>query len=43
MVGAGQWLIHDTAKKMEDTIPEGVSLAKEKVKIVKPEDNKLIC
>lgn len=36
MVGAGQWLIHSTVKKMEDTLPQGVSLAKEKVKLVKP-------
>ena len=43
MVGAGQWLIHSTVKKMEDTIPKNISLSREKVKVVKPEDNKVVC
>jgi sulfide:quinone oxidoreductase len=43
MVGAGQWLIHSTEKKMEDTIPKNVPLSKERIKVVKPEENKVIC
>ena len=43
MVGAGQWLIHSTAQRMEDTIPKSLDLVKEKVKQVKPEDNSLVC
>lgn len=43
MVGAGQWLIHSTQQKMEETIPKNVDLAREKVKIVKPESNTVIC
>ena len=37
MVGGGQWLIHSTSKKMEDTIPKNVTLSKERVKLIKPE------
>ena len=43
MVGAGQWMIHPTFQTMEETLPKNVNLAKEKVKIVKPEENKVIC
>ena len=43
MVGAGQWMIHSTAQKMEETVPKNVNLVKEKVKVVKPEENKVVC
>jgi len=43
MVGAGQWLIHSTSQKMEETLPKNIPLSKETIKVVKPEENKVIC
>lgn len=37
MVGAGQWMIHPTERPMEKIVPQNVTLAKEKVKLIKPE------
>lgn len=43
MVGAGQWMIHSTAQKMEETLPKNVSLSKDKIKVVHPENNTVLC
>ena len=43
MVGAGQWLIHSTAQKMEDTLPKNLPLVKDKVKSIQAEESKVVC
>ena len=43
MIGAGQWMIHSTSVKMEDTLPKNVDHAREKVKLIKPESNTVVC
>jgi sulfide:quinone oxidoreductase len=42
MVGAGQWMIHSTAQKMEETFPKNTTILRDRVKLVKPESNTLI-
>jgi len=43
MIGAGLRQILSTSKKMEETIPSEVTLTKERVKLVKPTENKVLC
>lgn len=37
------WQIHSTSQKMEDTFPDNVKVLKDKVKLVKPNDNTVVC
>lgn len=43
MVGAGLRQILPTGQKMEDVIPKNITLTREKVKLVKPTENTVIC
>jgi sulfide:quinone oxidoreductase len=43
MVGAGQWQIQSTEANMEEVAPKDVAFARDRLKIVKPEENKVVC
>lgn len=43
MVGAGMWQIHSTSVPMDKVIPPNITREIEKVKLVKPNDNTIIC
>jgi hypothetical protein len=43
MIAGGLKQILSTDKKMEEVIPRNITLTKEKVKLVKPTENKVLC
>jgi sulfide:quinone oxidoreductase len=43
MVGAGLWQIHSTSVPMDKVIPDNIFHEKEKVQLVKPEANTIVC
>lgn len=43
MVGAGQWQIHSTSVPMDKVLPKGVQRQMTHVKLVKPEQNTVVC
>lgn len=43
MVGAGLWQILSTHKKMEEVLPKNIKYEKDKVKLVKPDQNIVVC
>lgn len=43
MIGAGMWQIHSTEQKMQDTFPSEIKVQEERVKLVKPNENCIVC
>ena len=43
MVGAGMWQIHSTSVPMDKVLPSNITREVEKVKLVKPNDNTIVC
>ena len=43
MVGAGLWQIHPTALPMQEVLPKEVKHTVDKVKLVRPEQNTVLC
>jgi len=43
MVGAGLWQIHPTALPMQEVLPQEVKHTVDKVKLVRPEQNTVLC